>query len=156
MPDLGLSSPLSQSVGRSRATSSPPQGPRGRCAQGTQYSYVLDEKKVFLFSNMHVVDILLQGLMFGYATDETEECMPLTIILAHKLNARMADLRRSGVLPWLRPDSKTQVSLLLPAPVEFPPTTVSSPGSPWFLSLLESKCSVQTFKELLIVNKTLY
>lgn len=51
--------------------------------------------------------------MFGYATDETEECMPLTIILAHKLNARMADLRRSGVLPWLRPDSKTQVSLFL-------------------------------------------
>ena len=54
---------------------------------------------------------LPQGLMFGYATDETEECMPLTIILAHKLNSRMADLRRSGVLPWLRPDSKTQVSL---------------------------------------------
>ncbi|KAK2098194.1 S-adenosylmethionine synthase isoform type-1 [Saguinus oedipus] len=52
-----------------------------------------------------------QGLMFGYATDETEECMPLTIILAHKLNARMADLRRSSVLPWLRPDSKTQASL---------------------------------------------
>ncbi|KAM7336306.1 hypothetical protein ACRRTK_004799 [Alexandromys fortis] len=49
-----------------------------------------------------------QGLMFGYATDETEECMPLTIVLAHKLNTRMADLRRSGVLPWLRPDSKTQ------------------------------------------------
>lgn len=52
----------------------------------------------------------LQGLMFGYATDETEECMPLTIMLAHKLNAKMAELRRSGVLPWLRPDSKTQVS----------------------------------------------
>ncbi|XP_053519937.1 S-adenosylmethionine synthase isoform X3 [Artibeus jamaicensis] len=52
-----------------------------------------------------------QGLMFGYATDETEECMPLTIILAHKLNSRMADLRRSGVLPWLRPDSKTQVTV---------------------------------------------
>ncbi|ELV12933.1 S-adenosylmethionine synthase isoform type-1 [Tupaia chinensis] len=52
-----------------------------------------------------------QGLMFGYATDETEECMPLTVILAHKLNARMADLRRSGVLPWLRPDSKTQVTV---------------------------------------------
>ncbi|PNJ40350.1 MAT1A isoform 2 [Pongo abelii] len=52
-----------------------------------------------------------QGLMFGYATDETEECMPLTIILAHKLNAQMADLRRSGLLPWLRPDSKTQVTV---------------------------------------------
>lgn len=63
--------------------------------------------------------------MFGYATDETEECMPLTIILAHKLNARMADLRRSGVLPWLRPDSKTQVSLLLSPPTE-PQTHPSS------------------------------
>lgn len=50
-----------------------------------------------------------QGLMFGYATDETEECMPLTIVLAHKLNAKMAELRRNGTLPWLRPDSKTQV-----------------------------------------------
>lgn len=51
-----------------------------------------------------------QGIMFGYATDETEECMPLTIMLAHKLNAKMADLRRNGTLPWLRPDSKTQVT----------------------------------------------
>lgn len=53
----------------------------------------------------------LQGLMFGYATDETEECMPLTIVLAHKLNAKMAELRRNGTIPWLRPDSKTQVSM---------------------------------------------
>lgn len=52
-----------------------------------------------------------QGLMFGYATDETEECMPLTIVLAHKLNAKLAELRRSGDLPWLRPDSKTQVTV---------------------------------------------
>lgn len=51
-----------------------------------------------------------QGLMFGYATDETEECMPLTILLAHQLNAKMAELRRSGELSWLRPDSKTQVT----------------------------------------------
>lgn len=51
-----------------------------------------------------------QGLMFGYATDETEECMPLTIMLAHKLNSRLAELRRSGELPWARPDSKTQVT----------------------------------------------
>lgn len=53
--------------------------------------------------------------MFGYATNETEECMPLTIILAHKLNAKLAELRRNGVLPWLRPDSKTQVRCLTAA-----------------------------------------
>ncbi|XP_034537964.1 S-adenosylmethionine synthase [Notolabrus celidotus] len=52
-----------------------------------------------------------QGLMFGYATDETEECMPLTIVLAHKLNSKMAELRRNGSVPWLRPDSKTQVTV---------------------------------------------
>uniref|UniRef100_A0A8C5PUI7 S-adenosylmethionine synthase n=1 Tax=Leptobrachium leishanense TaxID=445787 RepID=A0A8C5PUI7_9ANUR len=52
-----------------------------------------------------------QGLMFGYATDETEECMPLTIVLAHKLNSKLADLRRKGDLPWLRADSKTQVTV---------------------------------------------
>ncbi|KAJ3606109.1 hypothetical protein NHX12_028152 [Muraenolepis orangiensis] len=52
-----------------------------------------------------------QGLMFGYATDETEECMPLTIMLAHKLNRRMKQLSRSGECPWIRPDSKTQVTV---------------------------------------------
>jgi len=52
-----------------------------------------------------------QGIMFGYATDETEEYMPLTIMLAHKLNAAMAVARRSGELGWLRPDSKTQVTI---------------------------------------------
>jgi len=51
-----------------------------------------------------------QGLMFGYATDETESSMPLTIMLAHQLNAKMAELRRNGGLPWARPDSKTQVT----------------------------------------------
>ena len=52
-----------------------------------------------------------QGLMFGYATNETEECMPLTITLAHKLNQRMSDLRRTDpACEWIRPDSKTQVT----------------------------------------------
>lgn len=49
--------------------------------------------------------------MFGYATDETDECMPLTILLSHKLNAKLAELRKSGGLAWARPDSKTQVSI---------------------------------------------
>lgn len=51
-----------------------------------------------------------QGLMFGYATDETEECMPLTVVLAHQLNKKISDLRRDGSLWWARPDSKTQVT----------------------------------------------
>lgn len=51
-----------------------------------------------------------QGLMFGYATDETEECMPLTVDLSHRLNAQMAKLRRDGTMGYLRPDSKSQVN----------------------------------------------
>lgn len=52
-----------------------------------------------------------QGIMFGYASDETEELMPLTVVLSHKLNAAMAAARRDGSLPWLRPDTKTQVTI---------------------------------------------
>lgn len=52
-----------------------------------------------------------QGLMFGYATDETEECMPMTLTLAHALNRMMTRKRKSGELNWLRADSKTQVTI---------------------------------------------
>ncbi|KAI9105609.1 S-adenosylmethionine synthetase [Phlyctochytrium arcticum] len=52
-----------------------------------------------------------QGIMFGYATDETPELMPLTLMLSHQLNIKMSELRRNGVLGWLRPDSKTQVTV---------------------------------------------
>jgi S-adenosylmethionine synthetase len=52
-----------------------------------------------------------QGIMFGYATDETPEMLPMTILFAHKLNAAMSSARRSGELPWLRPDTKTQVTI---------------------------------------------
>jgi len=52
-----------------------------------------------------------QGIMFGYATEETPELMPLTIMLAHKLNQRMSELRHNNTLPWLRADSKTQVTV---------------------------------------------
>jgi len=51
-----------------------------------------------------------QGLMFGYATDETDECMPLTVVLAHSLNRKLSELRRDGTLWWARPDTKTQVT----------------------------------------------
>ena len=52
-----------------------------------------------------------QGIMFGYATDETPEYLPLTLKLAHALNKAMKDAREDGSLPWLRPDTKTQVTV---------------------------------------------
>ena len=52
-----------------------------------------------------------QGLMFGYACDETPQLMPLPIYLAHRLVERQSELRRDGRLPWLRPDAKSQVTI---------------------------------------------
>lgn len=52
-----------------------------------------------------------QGIMFGYATDETPELLPLTMLLSHKLNKAMTDARKNGSIPWLRPDTKTQVTI---------------------------------------------
>ncbi len=53
-----------------------------------------------------------QGMMFGYASDETEELMPMPIMLAHRLTKALADRRKSGDMKWLRPDGKSQVTVV--------------------------------------------
>ena len=52
-----------------------------------------------------------QGMMFGYACDETEALMPMSIYYSHRMSERLSQVRRDGVLPWLRPDGKTQVTV---------------------------------------------
>jgi S-adenosylmethionine synthetase len=73
-----------------------------------------------------------QGLMFGFACNETPELMPMSILLAHKLVSRLADVRKSGVLDFLRPDSKSQVSIqyIDDKPVHVDTVVISSQHSP--------------------------
>jgi S-adenosylmethionine synthetase len=85
-----------------------------------------------------------QGLMFGYACDETPELMPMPIIFAHKLTQRTAEVRKSGLLPFLRPDSKSQVSIqyINDKPIRIDTVVVSSQHSP--------EVAYETLREALI------
>lgn len=74
-----------------------------------------------------------QGIMFGYATDETENYMPITIYYAHKLAKRLAEVRKDGVLPYLRPDGKVQITFEYAedeTPIRVDTVVVSSQHSP--------------------------
>jgi S-adenosylmethionine synthetase len=83
-----------------------------------------------------------QGLMFGFACDETRDLMPLPIHVAHRLVARQVELRRSGRLPWLRPDAKSQVTVVYDdagKPVRFDTVVLSTQHDERVMGLKDGK-----------------
>jgi S-adenosylmethionine synthetase len=92
-----------------------------------------------------------QGMMFGYASNETEELMPLPISLAHKLAKRLADVRKAEIVPYLRPDGKTQVSVRYVdgRPVEIEKVLISSQHRDGAESLIKEDLWEQVVEKVL-------
>ncbi|MEG0074177.1 MAG: methionine adenosyltransferase [Clostridia bacterium] len=105
-----------------------------------------------------------QGIMFGFACDETKELMPLPITLAHKLAKRLTEVRKTGVMPYLRPDGKTQVTIeyVDSKPVRVDTVVVSSQHSSKisteqiYADILENVVKYIIPKDLLDANTKIY
>jgi len=93
-----------------------------------------------------------QGLMFGYASNETQELMPMPIVLAHRLTRRLAEVRKKKILPWVRPDGKSQVTVEYRngKPVRIDTIVVSTQHSPDISSKkIESEIIEQVIKPVM-------
>jgi len=99
-----------------------------------------------------------QGMMFGYATRETDELMPLPIALAHKLSKRLADARKAELIPYLRPDGKTQVTVRYSdgRPVEIVKLLISTQHRDGAESLLKDDLWEHVVEPVLRENPELY